>query len=227
MSEVVLSLRGVSRTFRTAARVVEVLKRVDLEARRGRLLAVAGPSGCGKTTLLHIAALLDAPDAGERIFDGIDVSGLGGADLARLRRERIGMVFQRFHLLPHRSALENVAFRFRYTTVPAREARERAREALDSVGLSAVAHTPARLLSGGEMQRVAVARALALPPLLLLADEPTGNLDADAARHVMDLLAGCRPRGIAVLVATHNPRWVAECDDIVRLDGPSPKQVPG
>ena len=221
MSGPVLSLRRVSRTFRTAGRVAEVLRDIDLDAHPGRLLAVAGPSGCGKTTLLHIAALLDAPDSGELTFDGMPVAGRNRDDMARLRRERIGMVFQRFHLLPHRSALENVAFRFRYTDVPAREARERAREALDSVGLSAVAQTPARLLSGGEMQRVAVARALALPPLLLLADEPTGNLDAGAARHVMDLLAGCRPLGIAVLIATHNARWVDECDDVLRLDRPT------
>jgi ABC-type lipoprotein export system ATPase subunit len=220
MNEPILSLRRISRTFRTAGRVAEILRDVDLDARPGRLLAVAGPSGCGKTTLLHIAALLDPPDSGDLVFDSVPMSGRSRADMARLRREKIGMVFQRFHLLPHRSALENVAFRFRYTEVPAREAHARAREALDSVGLSGVAQTPARLLSGGEMQRVAIARALALPPLLLLADEPTGNLDAGAARHVMDLLAGCRSRGIAVLVATHNPRWVDECDDVLRLDRP-------
>ncbi len=226
MSEPVLSLRRISRTFRTAGRVAEVLRDIDLDARPGRLLAVAGPSGCGKSTLLHIAALLDPPDSGDLVFDRIPVSGRSRADMARLRREKIGMVFQRFHLLPHRSALENVVFRFRYTDVPAREARARAREALDSVGLSGVAHTPARLLSGGEMQRVAVARALALPPLLLLADEPTGNLDAGAARHVMDLIAGCRARGIAVLIATHNPRWVDECDDVLHLDRPAGRVPP-
>lgn len=199
---------------------------VSLAIAPGEVIALLGPSGCGKTTLLHIAALLDVPDAGVRIFDGIDVANLGDSDVARLRRERIGMVFQRFHLLPHRSALENVAFRFRYTGVPAREARERARAALDEVGLATVAQTPARLLSGGEMQRVAVARALALPPRLLLADEPTGNLDADAARHVMELLAACRSRGIAVLIATHNPRWVGECDDTLRLDGAATPVLP-
>ncbi len=222
MNGPVLSLRGVTRTFRTAGRAVEVLRGIDLDARGGRLLAVAGPSGCGKTTLLHIAALLDAPDRGDVLFDGRAVTGLGGEATAAVRREHIGMVFQRFHLLPHRSALENVAFRFRYTRIPAPEARLRAAEALDSVGLSAVAKTPARLLSGGEMQRVAIARALALPPKLLLADEPTGNLDADAARHVMDLISGCRARGIAVLVATHNPKWVDVCDDVLRLDRPAP-----
>jgi putative ABC transport system ATP-binding protein len=218
----VLSLRRVAKSFRTPGSVVEVLRDVDLDAHAGRLLAVAGPSGCGKTTLLHLAALLDRPDSGEIRFDGVLLSGADGAEAARIRRDHIGMVFQRFHLLPHRTALENVAFRFRYTLVRPAEARERARKALDEVGLSGIAGTAARLLSGGEMQRVALARALALQPRLLLADEPTGNLDAASAGRIMNLIAGCRARGIAVLLATHNPRWVDACDDVLRLDRPVP-----
>ena len=221
MTPSALSLVRVSKSYRSAGRIIHVLREVSLEARPGRLMAVAGPSGCGKTTLLHLAALLDSPDSGEILFDGRPTTGSGAGEAARIRRDWIGMVFQRFHLLPHRTALENVAFRFRYTDIPAREARARAADALDAVGLGAVAETPARLLSGGEMQRVAIARALALPPRLLLADEPTGNLDTAAARHVMDLLAACRARGIAVLIATHNPQWVEACDDVVRLDRPA------
>lgn len=227
MNGPVLSLRRVAKSFRAPGSVVEVLRDVDLDAHAGRLLAVAGPSGCGKTTLLHLAALLDRPDSGEIRFDGTLLSGRDDAGAARIRRDHIGMVFQRFHLLPHRTALDNVAFRFRYTRVRPSEARERARRALDEVGLSGVADTAARLLSGGEMQRVALARALALQPRLLLADEPTGNLDAAAAGLVMGLLAGCRARGIAVLVATHNPRWVDACDDVLRLDRPVPTPAEG
>ncbi len=214
----VLRLRGIARSFHTRGREVPVLREVDLEAWSGRLYGIAGPSGSGKTTLLHLAALLDRPDRGEVVFDGVAVRAGDAATAADLRRRHIGMVFQRFHLLPHRSALHNVLFRFRYADTPERDARARAQEALREVGLADVAQTPARLLSGGEMQRVAIARALAMPPRLLLADEPTGNLDAVSAEHVMRLILQCRGRGIAVLLATHNPAWLKHCDEVRRLE---------
>jgi len=207
----VLCLRGVSRIYSAPGRVVEALRATDLDLQAGRLCVIEGPSGSGKTTLLHLAALLDPPSRGEVIFNGRPVESAALA--ADLRRREIGMIFQRFHLLPHRSALENVAFRFRYLGVSDSEAKCRAEVALNEVGLAYAADRPARLLSGGEMQRVAIARALVVPPRLLLADEPTGNLDADSAALVIALLRGCRDRGIAVLVATHNPQWSCLADD--------------
>lgn len=215
-----LAFRDVSKSYRLGGRRVPVLRGVTFEVAPGRMVAVAGPSGCGKTTLLHLAALLDAPDSGAIEIGGRPTGALAEAAAARLRANEIGMVFQRFHLLPHRSALDNVVFRFRYAGWPAANARRRAREAIERLGLGPVAATPARLLSGGEMQRVAIARALALPPRLLLADEPTGNLDPEAAESVMSLLAGCRDSGIAVVLATHNPRWLDLCDAVLRLGDP-------
>jgi putative ABC transport system ATP-binding protein len=149
-------------------------------------------------------------------FDGSPVRSASAA--ADLRRRGIGMIFQRFHLLPHRTALDNVLFRFRYLGAPGPDAARRAAAALDAVGLGHAADRPARLLSGGEMQRVAIARALVAPPRLLLADEPTGNLDTDSAALVFTLLRDCRDRGIAVLVATHNPVWAALADCRRRLE---------
>ncbi len=220
MNPPVLELRDVRKSFSSGGRRVEVLKGVSLELPAGRMIAVVGPSGCGKTTLLHLAALLDRPDSGRVVIDGVDASSLDEGAASSLRARAIGMVFQRFHLLPHRSALANVRFRFRYTATRSLEALRQAREALEVVGLGPIADRPARLLSGGEMQRVALARALAMPPRLLLADEPTGNLDSKAAEQVMRLIGECRDRGIAVLLATHNPAWMPLCDSVVRLDGP-------
>jgi len=219
----VLRFARVGKSFETAGRRVVVLRNVSFEAGRGELIGIAGPSGAGKTTLLHLAALLDWPDHGRIEIEGQPADQLPERERARLRAERIGMIFQRFHLLPNRTALENVAFRFRYAPVPPAEARRRAADMLDRVGLARAAHTPARLLSGGEMQRVAIARALVRPPALLLADEPTGNLDPDAAAQVMALLEHACREGVTVVLATHNPAWLPRCDRVVRLpDGGLP-----
>jgi len=175
---------------------------VDLEIQAGEFCVITGPSGSGKTTLLNLAALLDVPTRGHLAFEGESI-GPGDTRRAReIRRERIGMIFQQFHLLPHRSVLDNVRFRFRYLKD---EARDRADAVLDELGLSAVKHQKARLLSGGEMQRVAIARALVHPPRLIVADEPTGNLDAATVADVMRAMAQLHGRGIAVLLVTHNP----------------------
>jgi putative ABC transport system ATP-binding protein len=213
-----LRMRGVSKSFGAPGRAVPVLRGLDLDLRPGRLCAVLGPSGSGKTTLLHLAALLDTPDEGTIELDGRPAGRLDRARAAELRRSAVGMVFQRFHLLPHRTALQNVLFRFRYLDTPPDDARRRAEAALRDVGLAHLADRPARLLSGGEMQRVAIARALAAPPRVLLADEPTGNLDEAAATHIFELVRACRDRGIAVLVATHHPGWAGQADEVHRLD---------
>jgi len=203
-----LRLEGVCKSFRAPVGAVPVLREVNLSLAAGEFGVITGPSGSGKTTLLTVAGLLQDADAGRIWFDGREVSGLGEGERADIRKHGAGMVFQKFCLLPHRSALDNVQFRFRYLAQDARTARVLARAALDRVGLADKAAQPARLLSAGEMQRVAIARALAQPPRLLLADEPTGNLDPAAATGVMDLFRELNREGMSILLVTHNPDWV-------------------
>jgi len=204
-----LRLADVRKTFRAPAGAVEVLRGVSLALGAGEFGVITGPSGSGKTTLLMATGLLQTADAGQVWFDGRDVSGLDERERADVRKRGVGMVFQKFCLLPHRSALDNVEFRFRYLERDARAARESSAAALERVGLAHKARQAARLLSAGEMQRVAIARALALPPQLLLADEPTGNLDPAAAARVMDLFRELNRAGMSILLVTHNPEWVA------------------
>ena len=204
-----LRLADVRKAVRARAGAVEVLRGVSLTLGAGEFGVITGPSGSGKTTLLMVAGLLQPADAGQVWFDGRDVSGLDERERADVRKRGVGMVFQKFCLLPHRSALDNVEFRFRYLERDARAARESSAAALERVGLAHKARQAARLLSAGEMQRVAIARALALPPQLLLADEPTGNLDPAAATRVMDLFRELNRAGTSILLVTHNPEWVA------------------
>lgn len=200
----VLQMRGVAKRFPTATGSVEVLRGVDVAIAPGSFVAITGPSGSGKSTFLNLAALLDTPTGGEVFFDGDDVSRLTERELCALRKQHLGMVFQKFCLLPHRTALDNVLFRFRYLDLDRARARALAMEALETVGLRDHAAQPVRLMSGGEMQRVAIARAVAQPPRLLVADEPTGNLDRDAAASVMECFRRLHGRGITVLLVTHN-----------------------
>ena len=220
MSEPVLALSGVTRTFQQGRSALEVLRGVDLEVRPGEILALVGPSGAGKSTLLHVAGLLESPDAGQ-----VAVSGEASGDMdddarTRLRRLNIGFVYQYHHLLPEFSALENIAIPQIIAGVGRCPARERAGELLDWMGLSERASHRPGILSGGEQQRIAIARALANAPKLLLADEPTGNLDPDTASAVFDvLLKLVRGAGLAALVATHNLGLAAGLDRTVRLEG--------
>ena len=205
-----LRMEGLRKTFRgPGGRPVEILRGIDFVLPRGGYAVVTGPSGSGKTTFLMVAGLLLPPDAGRMRFAGRDVSVLGERERTEVRKTGVGVVFQKFCLVPGRSALANVELRFRYLRRPAGEVRRRSLEALERVGLSGKARQAARLLSAGEMQRVAIARAIALPPELLLADEPTGNLDPDSAARVMELFAELNRDGIAVLVVTHHPAWAA------------------
>ena len=204
-----LRLQNVRKAFRAAGGEVVVLRGVSLALGAGEFGVITGPSGSGKTTLLMVAGLLQPADGGEVWFDGREVSRLGEAETADLRKRGVGMVFQKFCLMPHRSALDNVEFRFRYLDHDAREVRTLSAAALERVGLAGKAQQPARLLSAGEMQRVAIARALALPPKLLLADEPTGNLDPESAARVMELFRELNREGMSILLVTHNPDWIA------------------
>jgi putative ABC transport system ATP-binding protein len=199
-----LEMRGVSRAFPSPAGPVHALRSVDLAIEPGEFIAISGPSGSGKTTLLHLAALLDRPTGGSLHFAGREVSRLGDDDIDELRKHEVGMVFQSFHLLPRRSVLENVRFRFRYQSVTPEEQDSRAREALAWVGMDHLAGRQARWLSGGEMQRVAIARAVAGRPSLLLADEPTGNLDRANTLSVMECFRNLHDAGITILMVTHN-----------------------
>ncbi len=213
-----LVLRGVQRTYRTGAGALPVLRGVDLTLAAGEIVALVAPSGAGKSTLLHLAGLLEKPDGGAVIVDGRDAGALSDAERTTIRRDTIGFVYQFHHLLAEFSALENVMLPQMIAGVAKRAAAARARELLGAFGLSArLAHLPGKL-SGGEQQRVAIARALANRPRVLLADEPTGNLDVGTAGVVFEqLLAMVRDQGVAALIATHNPELAARMDRRVTL----------
>ena len=205
MSEPVLSLRGLTRTYVTGDRQLPVLKGVDLDVYPGELVGLIGPSGSGKSSLLHAAGLLEKPDGGQIVVAGQDATGMDDRERTRVRLHSIGFVYQFHHLLPEFSALDNVALPQRIAGRSRAEARERAGELLGALGLAErVDHQPAQL-SGGEQQRVAVARSLANSPRLLLADEPTGNLDPATSKIVFQALHDLvRSTGVAALIATHN-----------------------
>ncbi|MBM3554947.1 MAG: ABC transporter ATP-binding protein, partial [Alphaproteobacteria bacterium] len=205
MSEKALALEGVARRYAQGGGHLEVLKGADLALAPGEIVALIGPSGAGKSTLLHAAGLLEMPDEGKVKVGGRDCTGLSDGERTLVRRREIGFVYQFHHLLPEFTALENVVVPQMIAGRSRREARERARALLAPLGLTArESHRPARL-SGGEQQRVAIARALANDPSVLLADEPTGNLDHRTADIVFgEFLGLARKRGLAALIATHN-----------------------
>lgn len=200
----IVQMVNVTKGYPTPQGFYPVLGNIHLSVGRGEFVVVTGPSGSGKSTLLNMASLLDKPSAGDILFNGQSVSSMPEGALCRCRGEKIGMVFQRFCLLPHRSALENVLFRFRYLGGEQEGSPARAMEALDFVGLKPLADRPARLLSAGEMQRVAIARALVVKPDLLVADEPTGNLDGESTLAVMTCFKKMNEEGITLLMVTHN-----------------------
>jgi len=221
-----VELDGVSKRYSSNGSGVVALESVTAEVPAGQIVAVMGPSGSGKSTLLHVVGAMDRPDEGRVEVDGREVTRLSRGEQAAYRRT-IGFVFQRFHLLPALSVLDNVAapvlpFRTRFDKF------ERARELLEAVGLGERGGSFPSRLSGGEQQRVAIARALINEPGLVLADEPTGNLDSATGAEIMDLLVGLRDdRGLTVVVATHDPVVAARCDRIVRLrDGRVVDDVP-
>ena len=219
MSESVLELRGVSRSFRQGAGRLEVLRQVSLAVSPGEIVALIGPSGAGKSTLLQISGLLEPPTSGEVLIKGEPAGRLSDARRTELRRTAIGFVYQYHHLLPEFSAAENVILPQMIAGLSRGKARGRALELLAMVGLSQRAeHRPAQL-SGGEQQRVAIARALANGPALLLADEPTGNLDHTTADGVFSMLVKVvRAVGLGALVATHNLALADQMDRILALD---------
>ena len=214
-----IQLREVSKTVRSGDQPLTILHSLTLDIPGGQFLAIVGPSGSGKSTLLGLIAGLDAPTAGAVVIDGVDITRLDEDTLARLRGEKIGFVFQFFHLIPSLTAFENVAVPMEIAG--AADARRRAAALLEEVGLSDRAHHYPSQLSGGEQQRVALARALANAPPILLADEPTGNLDTATGHHILELLREIhRVRGTTVILVTHDAELAAIADSrLVLRDG--------
>ena len=211
---------NLARRYRMGGETIEALRGVDLVVRRGEYAAIMGPSGCGKSTLMNIVGCLDTPDDGRYWLDGEPVWDLGDRELAKVRNRAIGFVFQSFALLPRATALQNVELPLVYAHVPRRERLRRAAEVLERVGLSGRAkHRPAEL-SGGQRQRVAIARALVTNPSLLLADEPTGNLDTATGEEILALFDDIHCAGNSVIIVTHDAGVAARADRVLRmLDG--------
>jgi ABC-type lipoprotein export system ATPase subunit len=218
MSEVLLSARNVSKAYAMGKRSLEVLRGVSLDVARGEFLALRGASGAGKSTLLHLFGGLESPNAGEIWFAGKNLAQASEAELARLRNHKVGFIFQAYHLLPELDALENVCVPARLARIPAAVAERRGRDLLARVGLSArLDHKPYEL-SGGEQQRVAIARALMNEPELILADEPTGNLDSHTGTEIVDLLVNLRAdKNTTLIIATHDASVAARAPKVIQL----------
>jgi putative ABC transport system ATP-binding protein len=213
-----LQLSDISRAYRMGTTSVAALRGVSLEVGVGELLALSGPSGSGKSTLLHVCGLIDRPDGGRYLLDGQDTTLLDPQALDALRRDKIGFVFQTFNLVPVLTAYENVELPLLLAGVPARERTKLVLDALDQVAMKKLEARRPDELSGGQRQRVAIARALVKRPKLVIADEPTANLDSATAAQVVDLLREVGRRfGATVLVATHDPRMTPHCDRVVTL----------
>ncbi len=214
----IVEMADISKGFGAGSTRVEVLRDLDFKVAEGRLLAIVGPSGVGKSTLLHIIGLLDRPDGGTFSLDGGEVGNLDGEQRAHMRNRLIGFVFQHHYLLDELDALDNIALPLRIAGETPATARARAHELLDAVGLADRSHHFPDQLSGGEQQRVAVARALAMKPRLLLADEPTGNLDRKNSEHVFDLVRDLHLKaGLTSIIVTHDEEMARMCDGVFRL----------
>lgn len=206
MSDIVVKVRGASRTYNEKTIPVHALRRVDLDVHRGDFVSLAGPSGSGKSTLLNLIGGLDRADEGEVIVDDVSLSNMSENQLSDLRLEKIGFVFQAYNLLPVLTAEENVAFIMQLQGVPKSERRARARQTLASVGLEDLADRRPGDMSGGQQQRVAIARAIATKPVLLLADEPSANLDSGTTQELLELLKELNEKhGMTIVTATHDP----------------------
>jgi putative ABC transport system ATP-binding protein len=217
MSEPLIALAGIKKVFYTDEVETHALSDIQLEIRRGEYLAIAGPSGCGKTTLLSILGLLDSPTEGSYTLDGQPVSRLTAAERARVRNRQIGVIFQAFNLIGDLTVYENVELPLTYRGMPSSERQQRVTSALERVGMAhRMKHYPSQL-SGGQQQRVAVARAVAGEPAILLADEPTGNLDSQNGEAVMELLRELHRGGATICMVTHDPRYAKWADREVKL----------
>ncbi len=212
---VVLETAGLKKSYRMGNVTVEAMKGVDISVRQGEFVSIIGPSGSGKSTLLNLIGCLDRPTEGKVLIDGVDVSKMNDAKLTDIRRKKIGYVFQKFYLLPFLTALENVELQARLAGLP--DGKNRAAEALQLVGLGErMGHLP-KEMSGGEQQRVAIARALVKSPSIILADEPTGNLDTKTGDMIMDTFRKLNEQGITIVMVTHNPELSARTNRIIKV----------
>ena len=213
-----LSLRNINRVYRTDDVETTALNNVNLVVEQGEFVAIMGPSGCGKSTLLNLIGMLDRPDSGTYHFQGRDIAGISDAELTHLRKQQVGFIFQNFNLIDELTAAENVELALVYQDgVPVQERRERVAGSLSAMGVANRArHLPAQM-SGGQQQRVAVARALVAKPPLLLADEPTGNLDSRHGEEIMDLLTGLNRAGTTIIMVTHSDAHAAYAHRVVQL----------
>jgi putative ABC transport system ATP-binding protein len=212
-----IELSGISKSYRMGSQDICALCDVSLTVRAGELVAIMGPSGSGKSTLMNLIGCLDRPTSGTYTFEEREISALSDDELAHVRNAKIGFVFQSFNLLTRFSALKNVEMPLIYRGLPSRQRTERARPVLSMVGLGdRMDHRPTEL-SGGQQQRVAIARALVNDPPLLLADEPTGNLDSRSGGEVLDILVGLNERGVTILIVTHDPEVASRCRRIITL----------
>jgi putative ABC transport system ATP-binding protein len=217
MSDVLIQLHDIERRYAMGDETVMALSGVTLEIKRGEFLAVVGASGSGKSTLMNILGCLDTPTAGSYLFDGQPVQELGDDALSRMRNSKIGFIFQNFHLLPRMSALKNVELPLVYRGLLPRERRVSAENALAKVGLSDRARHRPNQMSGGQRQRAAIARALVVEPSLLLADEPTGNLDSVTAKEILALFHELHAGGNTIVIVTHEPLIAAQCPRAIRM----------
>jgi len=216
-AETLISLQSIKKVFYTDEVETHALADIHLEIRKGEYVAIEGPSGCGKTTLLSILGLLDSPTEGQYVLDSEPVANLNASERARIRNRQIGFIFQAFNLIGDLTVAENVELPLTYRGLPAAERRRRVQEALEKVGMAhRTKHYPSQL-SGGQQQRVAVARAVAGDPAILLADEPTGNLDSRNGEAVMGLLQELHKSGATICMVTHDPRYAAHADRAVHL----------
>ena len=212
-----IQLQGIKKVFYTDEVETHALSDVHLEIKKGEYVAISGPSGCGKTTLLSILGLLDTPSEGQYVLDDRAVANLSAAERARVRNRQIGFIFQAFNLIGDLTVYENVELPLTYRGLSATERKQRVQQALEKVGMShRIKHYPAQL-SGGQQQRVAVARAVAGDPAILLADEPTGNLDSSNGEAVMELLRELHRSGATICMVTHDPRYAAHADRSIDL----------
>jgi putative ABC transport system ATP-binding protein len=217
MSEAIIKLEEIKKDYYMGSQAITVLKGITLDIFKNEYVALMGPSGSGKSTLMNILGCLDSPTGGKYILNGKDVSKMPDDDLAEVRNSEIGFVFQQFNLLPRLTAAENVALPLIYAGISKKERIERALEALDKVGLADRSHHKSNELSGGQIQRVAIARALVNNPAILLADEPTGNLDSKTSVEVMEIFGKIRAAGNTVILVTHEEDIAAYAHRVVRL----------
>ncbi|HQZ17459.1 MAG TPA: ABC transporter ATP-binding protein [Vicinamibacteria bacterium] len=217
-SRPLIELSGVTKSYDQGEMQVNALRGVDLSIGRAELVAIIGPSGSGKSTLMHILGCLDQPTTGTFLLDGEDVSAMSSFQLARIRNQKIGFIFQTFNLLPKASLLRNVELPMLYGGVSASERRERAMVALSRVGLEQRAAARPSELSGGQRQRVAIARAIVMNPRLILADEPTGNLDTKTGNEILQIFDDMHAAGHTIAIVTHDPRIAERCHRVIRIE---------